>query len=587
MRRAGRPHDPTRRPSTEPDVLLILMNVLGGVALILFGIRFLRKGLDRLVGRRLAGWVQRATRTRPKAFGAGLGVSTLICSSTSIFLLSLQMVRDRHASPRNLFAFVIGADVGLTALVLLGSLHIDAYAVAPIALGVLAFQFMRNDLARGVGQVVLSLGFILLGIHTIRDGAALIQPQGDLAALISIAERYPVLLAGVGAALSIAMQSSTASILLVVGLSANGSLGLTAAVPAIVGANVGTGLTMLMLGWRTAVTRQLALCNLTAKLLTAVVVLVALPFWSGLLTRLPLAVEQQAALGHTGFNVLLATLVLPFAGLIYTAVARLAPEPPAEETEGFAPRHLDETPPPNMTVGLAHAMREVLHVSEITRAMMADFWTGLKYGDTDALARVAELDDRVDQLDRVIKRYLVKLLGESGEDDASGEVIRQMRFLSEYETIGDILDRNLAELALKKTRTQLWFSEETYRDLERLFLMVQENMLIAETAFHTFHTGLAEQLIRHKTHLNHCYRESRDRFLERVQQGDGESLDASAIYLDILANLRQINSGLTHVAYAITGGSEDPAVATHSARVASPEPLGPVGPNPSTSPAPA
>lgn len=535
------------------------MNIAGGVALILFGIRFLRKGLDRLIGRRLSGWVQRMTRTRPRAFGAGLGVSTLICSSTSIFMLTLQLIRDRHASPRNLFAFVIGADVGLTALVLLGTLQIDAYAVAPIALGTVAFQFFRHNLMRGAGQVLLSIGFILLGIHTIRAGGALIQPGGDLAILINVATHYPLLLVAVGAMMSVGMQSSTASILLIVGLSANGSLALSTAVPAIVGANLGTGITMLVLGWRTIPTRRLAMCNLSAKVLTAVVVLSAIPFWSGVLARLPLSVDQQAAVGHTGFNVLLALLTLPIVGLIYHVVAKALPEPAVAEENGFGPRHLDTGPPPSMTIGLGHSMREVLHVSEIVREMMTTFWHGLKHADADALQRIATLDDRVDQLDREIKQYLVRLVSEAGEDDTDGEAIRQMRFLSELETIGDILDRNLAELALKKTRTRLWFSDATYADVEQLYHLVYENMLIAETAFHTHHVGLAQQLLRHKSYINHRYGRMRDRFLQRVEKGDGESLDASAIYLDMLASLRQVNSGLTHIAYAIAGGRDEPA----------------------------
>ena len=532
--------------------MMIVLQIAGGVALILFGVRFLRKGLDRLFGRQLARWVLRMTKTRGHAFLAGLGLSSLISSSTSVSLLTLQMVRDDLAPPKRMLAFLIGADIGLTSLVLLGSLHLDQYGFVPVAIGCIAFQFCSHPFVRGVGQVLLSIGFIFYGITTIRAGGAQIDPAGDLVQLIDIAQRYPALLAVVAALLTVAMQSSTAAILLVIGLGSQGNFGLPVTIAAIAGANVGTGVTMLMLAWHQRPTLRLAACNFFAKAVTACVVLALLPWFARLLASAPVPAAQQAALGHTGFNVLLAVLAMPALGALYWGASRLLPDRPADEQQvPFGPRHLGAAPPQSMTIGLGHAMREVLHVSEIVSQMLDKFWQGLAENDLEALDTVARLDDRVDFLDHAIKRYLVRLLSESGEDDPQGESLKQMRFLTELETIGDITDKNLRELAAKKIRAHLVFSPQIDRDLNDYFSKVHENLVIAATAFHSGDRELAGRLVSHKSTLNQRYNVLRDSFLDAVRLGKSDSLDAGSVYLDMLANLRRINSCLTHIAFVI------------------------------------
>jgi phosphate:Na+ symporter len=460
-----------------------------------------------------------------------------------------------------MLAFLIGADIGLTALVLLGSIHLDQYGFIPIAVGCVAFQFCSNRTARGIGQVLLSIGFLFYGISTIRDAGTQINPTGDFVQLLAIAEHYPVLLLGIAAVCTVAMQSSTAAILLVISLGSASGFGLSVILPVIAGANLGTGLTMLMLGWKQTPTRRLALSNLLAKAAVAVVVLAAIPFWAGLLGRVPLAAAGQAALGHTAFNVLLALLAFPAIPLLDRLASHLTPGHTDSADQPFGPRHLDPVPPQSLSIGLGHAMREVLHVSEIVRQMMDEVWAGFKAGDLGRVEAVADLDDRVDLLDRAVKRYLVRLIADSGEDDDTGETLKQMRYLTELETIGDIIDKSFSDVIQKKIRRGIDLSARTAGELDDFYAKVYENLVIAETAFHSNDSELAMQLVRHKSRINQRYNILRDRFLDRVRLGQDERLDAGAIYLDLLANLRRINSCVTHIAFVILDIDPTPATA--------------------------
>jgi phosphate:Na+ symporter len=166
--------------------MFTLLTIAGGVALILFGVRYLRKGLDRLFGSRLATGMQRLARSRARAFFTGLGVSVLAPSSTTMSVLAVQTVQAGHLTARQTLAILLGADIGLTVTVQLIAMNLHEYAPILILIGVGLFQFTKHARSRGIGQVVLAVGFMFLGVLTIKNAAATIQPTGDVTQLLDI-----------------------------------------------------------------------------------------------------------------------------------------------------------------------------------------------------------------------------------------------------------------------------------------------------------------------------------------------------------------------------------------------------------------
>ena len=136
--------------------MITLLTIGGGVALILFGVSYLRRGLDRLFGNRLGSAVQTLARTRMRAFVTGLGVSVIAPSSTTISMLSVQTVQSGRLSARQGLAIMLGADIGLTLTVQLLALNIEQYAPILVLFGVALFQFTHSQRSRGIGQSVLA-----------------------------------------------------------------------------------------------------------------------------------------------------------------------------------------------------------------------------------------------------------------------------------------------------------------------------------------------------------------------------------------------------------------------------------------------
>jgi len=241
---------------------------------------------------------------------------------------------------------------------------------------------------------------------------------------------------------------------------------------------------------------------------------------------------------------------LPLIGPV-DRLSRLVVPDDADEEKPFGPRYITDEPIEGLALATGQSLRELLRLSEIVRSMLADMWRALETNDEQLARRVQERDDEVDILDQRIKKYLAHVAGREGDQDERGEIIRQLRYLTELETIGDVIDKNLAELAAKRVRYGMVFSKEGWAELDRFHRMVAENLLIAETAFATRDRQLAEKLIRHKQHLSHFERSLSDRHFDRLKAGDTQTHESSSVHLDLLTHLKRINSAVTHVAYAI------------------------------------
>ena len=539
--------------------MMLFLTIAGGVALIIYGARVLQKGLDRVFGPRLSQWMQRMAHSRVRALASGLAVSLVAPSSTTISVLAVQAVQAGHLSARKMLAVMLGANIGMTIMVILIAFRLEAYAPVLLLAGVVIYNLGPSQAWRGVGQIALALGLIFLALGVIRAAGAEFDPEGDFMRLLEIAQNYPVAMAVLAAVLTVVLQSATAAIGLVIALGAAGTVSLPLAVPVVVGANVGLALNTMIVGWAGGPeSRRLGLGNLLTKASTGVLVLIALPLVLGLLEQVPLELGQQIALAHTSFNVVMAALFLPFVDGVYGLLCRLV-RPGEDEAVVFGPRYITRRPPQGASLATGQSMREILRVGEIVRSMLADLWRALVDRNLELARQVQQRDDQVDLLDAEIKRFLSQVASQEGQEGQSLEVMRQLRYLAELEGIGDVIDKNLAELVIKRIRKDINFSPEGWAELNDFYDKVAENMLIAETAFTTRDRELAAELLRHHERLSDYERELRDRHFYRLRAGQALTHESSAVHLDLLTHLKRINSAVTHVAYAVLQYEEQAA----------------------------
>jgi phosphate:Na+ symporter len=534
--------------------VLSYFNFLAGIALMLYAIRVLRKGTERLFGARLRRLLQTATKGRVRACLAGLLVSILTPSSTAVALLSVEAINAGYVTFEQTLALMLGANIGFTVTVQLLAFKFYVYYAVFLALGVPLFVFCRRQHWRGAGQLLLSVGLLFLSIQILSDAVAPLKENADVREVMRVLDVYPVFMVVFALLLKMLLQSATATIGIAIAMCVAGVLPVSAGVAVVIGANLGIAATALVAGFRRTDTRRMALGNLLFKMAGAAV---CLPLLGAVVLALrpvsPQGDTQLIANAHTLFNVALALVFLPLVPVVARALGRLVP---ARETAGepFGARYLDRSSLESPALALGQATREILHMADHVRAMLRDAHRAFREGDAALCEDVQRHDDRVDLLNNEIKAFITGLAEQALTTEESRREVALLAFANELESIGDIIDKNLVDLAKKKIALQVEFSQEGWGELEDYFQKILENFEIAISAFASQDRALAEQLLRHKHFISERERDLRSRHFHRLHAGLIESIETSAIHLDVLTNLKRINSHLTAVAYPILEG---------------------------------
>src|SRR5436190_8447833 len=524
---------------------------LGSVALLLWGVRVVRTGMTRAFGTALRKAIAIWARTRIGAFFAGIGVTGILQSSTATaMLLASFAARGLIALPLAL-AVMLGADVGSAVVAQVFSLDIKWLWTVLVALGVLVFMSTEADRARGVARIFIGLGFMLLALVHIGAAAAPLRDSALFRSLLTGLAGEPVL--GFLAAIAVAwlVHSSLSIVLLVMSLAAGGALPLPLALALVLGANVGGALApFLTLSGSPPAGRRVPLGNLVMRAAVALPVLLLvqpIASWLALLESDP---GRIAINFHTAFNLVVAALFLPLVSLVASLARRVLPDLP-QTAASNEPKHLDPTVLDTPSEALGCAMRETLHMGDRVADMLRQALTVLEKSDPKLVKEVEKADNTVDALHEAIKLYMVKLSKAEMTDEESQRYVEIITFTTNLEHVGDIIDKNLMELAAKKIKNRYAFSNEGLEEIRRFHARVMDNMRLAFNVFATRDVALAGRLLAEKATTRTAELAAADSHFARLREGRPESIETSAIHLDVMRDLKRINGHLTSVAYPI------------------------------------
>ncbi len=529
---------------------MIFFQIAGGVALTVFGVRFLRKGFDRLFGGRLVKWLSGLTQRRWKAFGSGVVVGTLAPSSTAISLVTMQMMNAGQLTAERMFALLLGANVGITVTVQLMALRLQDYAGAFILIGVLAFQFLRRDVLRGTGQCLLALGFIFLAMQMIGSGARELNAYPEMQAWVNLLAGHPLLVFLIVAVFTLAVQSSTASIGFALGLSTSGLFSAQLLVPWVLGANVGIGLTALAAGWSTLEGRRLAFANLLAKTALALPLVLLPAVAAEVFALLPSPIMSQTAMFHTGYNLAVGVVFVPLAGPLVRLVRwMIAPAPLPAAGLPATESHLDPAVLESPSLALTNAARETLAMSDSVKRMLEYFWKGYEEQNPAMIEQVSHEDDRVDRYYREIKDYLSHVGGGLTPEEAQWH-FAMMTFSNELESVGDIVEKSMCDMFRKQRAELVVLTGPDHSVLAELQAKVIKRFAVAQGLLANRGGPGINEFLDEKEEINRWCRDAEQQHYERLRGADPRAITASAYFLDLLDAYRRINSHITSIGYA-------------------------------------
>ncbi|WP_018860510.1 Na/Pi cotransporter family protein [Thioalkalivibrio sp. ALJ3] len=513
------------------------INLVAGVLLILFGLRFLRKGFARAMGGDLIDWLQGFTRTRPRAWVGGVTGGVVMPSSTAAAMLSVQMTRRGNVAWENVLAVLLGAQLGTTALIQVLSFDLQAFAGLFVAVGAILFLYVEAPRPRGLGQALLAFGFMLLGMGLLSEAARSLGSDPAVVNLFAALGQLPLLFLIGAALLTLLMQSATASIALALALVASGQVDLTMLLLWVLGANIGLVLTVLVAGWGDLQGRRLGLASLLVKgplVVALTAALLNVPLAS--LETLPGALPQQAAWGHTLFNLAACAAIL-FATVLGRWVRVLVPEPAAEPSGATS---LDPLLLQNPALALNAVLRETLKVFDQLHLIRERAMLALSEGALPPGLKT-EMDHRRWQILEV-RDELVEFL-DGIPDDALDE---------EDQVLKETLDDFMRELPVI-VRT---LGPNLYEDVERLVRTHPNALDAARPVLAEAATRLSQQMNTVARMLMRERPEFGRKILERKQENSRWLIQAKRTQIglpypvwEILDDFQQLNRRLSGVAY--------------------------------------
>jgi phosphate:Na+ symporter len=531
---------------------LVLLDLMGGVALLLWGLHMVHSGILRAFGPDLRRLLAGALRNRFAAFAAGIGLTALLQSSTATALITSSFTAEGLVSLVPALAIMLGANVGTTLIVQIFSFNIAAVAPVLFILGLVAFRSGARSRIKDVGRVSIGLGLMLLALHILLDTLAPAENAPGVRIFMNAMTSDPVLCIVIGAMVTWIVHSSVATVLLIMSLAYAHFISPFAALALVLGANLGSAINPVFEGARrdNPASYRLPLGNLINRL---VGVLLVAPFLHPITETLQAWQPNLAKLTaefHIAFNVAMAIIFIGLLDGMARLLEQLLPNR-VQEADPSRPRYLDESALETPSLALADAARETLRMGDHVEVMLRKVMAAIMTNDRALVDQVSRMDNTVDSLDEAIKLYVTKLTRGSLDEREGQRAMEIISFAINLEHMGDIIDKNLNELAMKKIKRRFQFSPEGAEELSTFHKRTMDSLRIAFGVFMSGDVNEARKLLAEKAHLRNTELAATERHLDRLREGRPETIETTSLHLDVLRDLRRIHAHICSVAYPL------------------------------------
>ncbi len=547
----------------------MIFNTLGGLGLFLFGMGLMSDGLKKAAGQKLKSLLQALTKHRVIAILVGAGATALVQSSSAITVMTVGLVNAGLLTLRQSLCVVLGSNIGTTFTAWLVSalavFKITNYAMPMICAGFLITVLTRKQKTKSLGEVILGFGLLFLGIHFMKEASSPLQgSEGVHDALIWLGGN-PLLAILAGTAITMILQSSSASIMMIQTLAFQGAFGgdwdlvLRVTIPFVLGDNIGTTITAQLAALRTS--RAAKRVAMGHTMFNVVGVLYILPLvWVGWFADIvewitPFQLSKTTimvhiAVAHSTFNVFNTLMFLPLIGLLEAMVMKVLPVTQGELARKpiVLEEHLLDTP----ELAMEQTKTEIIRMSRTAKTALELAIKSITEDNTKASVTVRELEDFIDLMQLDITSYLTDLSRRNLSDVVSIKLPVLLHTVNDLERVGDHAV-NIVEVAERKISQKYSFSEAAMAEAETLRKEVTEMFDNVIDALEHDSVESAKEALIHESHLNNMQIEFRRSHVGRMSEGSC-SAQVGLVFIDLVDNIEKIGDHLTNIAHAIIGG---------------------------------
>lgn len=541
---------------------IVVMNLLGGLALFLYGMGKMSEGLKKAAGNRMRRILTALTQKRVIALLVGAFVTMIIQSSSATTVMLVSFVQAELISFAQSLGVILGADIGTTITAQLIAFKFTNYAILMIAVGYGIILLSRRESYKHVGETILGFGILFFGMkhmstamYDLRD----YTPFRD----VLLGMENPLLGLLVGTLFTALIQSSSAFTGIVITLSLQGFLTLEAGIPLIFGANIGTCITAGLASIGTSrEAKRVALAHVLFKIGGVALFILWIPTFAHFIERISIGADipRQIANAHTIFNVSLAAIFLPFTALFSKYLYKIYPE--KEEEVGVKPIvwHLDESQISHPAVAIKLAQSEISRMAKIVARMLSAILHPFIsnepgedeiYPKLSVMAGIDMRERKIDFLDEKVVDYLVKIGRQEITNQQMSEIYAMISTANDLENIGDIIHRNMVPLARKRRQLESDFSREGKEELKAYHIKVSKQMSRLRDALSELDPTMAKKILYKEEKYEMLESDFRIRHVQRLSEEKVESLETHEVHVEFMDLLKQIGVHLANIAKTI------------------------------------
>ena len=527
-----------------------LVQILGGVALFLFGINMLSTGIEKLAGNQIQIWLDKVTNNRIKSAVFGSVATAMVQSSSLIMVTMIGLINANLMTVEQAISVMLGQEIGTTMTAQIVSFHVGDFRLLLIILGLVFLEFFPKRDWKKYGEIFMGLGIIFVGMGFMSSALdSLIEIPWVADTLLLLGERsWLGILAG--AVLTAVTQSSSAVTSLVVAMGISQAITLEGAVGVILGANIGTCITGLVASLNLSPTaRQASIAQIFINISG---VLMFLPFispFSNFVQGTSTILSRQIANAHSIFNVAVSLILFPFTKQIASIAKKLAPIDRKKE-EQKATTYIDEKQYAVPSVALNEATRELYHLGEVTAEMIELSCQALIEKDPVKAERVLTLEDTVaDPVSRELERFINTLMRSDLSHAQQNRGFQIKNLLIDVERVGDMAE-DIAQFAQDRIMTDIPFSDEAQKEFEHLWQYALSTYRLSLQAFRDKDHDMAEEVCRVESEFDSMYLEARENHINRLGCGSCDP-KADVIYTETLRLLERISDHADNIGISV------------------------------------
>ena len=528
-----------------------LLNLLAAIALLVWGTQLVRTGILRVFGANLRQFLSRGVSNRLKAVLSGIGVTTIVQSSTATALIVSSFVGQGMVSLTAALAVMLGADIGTSVMAVVFSLDLSWLSPLCIFVGVVMFTMRQDTTVGRIGRVLIGLGLMLLALRLITESTSVLTQSPIMMTLLEALTSDITMEVLVGAIIAIICYSSLATVLLVAALAASGGIPVDVALGLVIGANLGSGMLAVLTTLKANIqTRQVPLGNLVFKMVGVVLMVPLAHPWQLYMGNVVQDPGSLVVLFHLAFNTIVAVVCIGLTGKVAWLVTKVLPVQVASPSTS-RPHHLDASALTTPSLAISCAAREALHQADVVETMLIGLQQVWQTDDQKLAQDLRKLDDEVDDLYSAIKYYMTKISRAELDEHEGRRWTDIISFTINMEQVGDLIERVLQDVEDKKIKKGRQFSSAGLEEINRMHAQLVANLRLAMSVFLSGNPRDAQKLLEEKALFRDLELEYSANHLDRLSENKVKSIETSSLHIDLISDLKRINSLLCSVAYPI------------------------------------